>query len=61
MGRVGFLRGLHREERGAEAGINKLLILALVGVPLVVLLVAFGGKTKAWAIRLFNAVMSMGR
>jgi Flp pilus assembly pilin Flp len=37
------LRRLHRDEVGDE-GVNKILIIALIAVPLVIILVVFGGK-----------------
>ena len=36
------LRRLHHNETGAEEGMNKLLIFALVALPLLGLLIAFG-------------------
>lgn len=51
---------LHRDERGADEGINKLMIFALVALPLIALLIAFGGKIKTYAESLFNSTMGKG-
>lgn len=34
---------LHRDDRGADEGMNKLLIFGLVALPLLALLIFFGG------------------
>ncbi len=41
------LARFHRSEQGDE-GVNKILIIALVVVPLVIVLIVFGSKIKAW-------------
>ena len=40
-------RRLHRNEQGDE-GVNKTLIIALIGVPLVAVLVAFASSAADW-------------
>ena len=41
------LRHFGRDERGDE-GVNKILIIALVAVPLVIVLIVFGGEIVDW-------------
>lgn len=38
---------LHRDERGDE-GVNKILIIALIVVPLIIILLAFGRDIQVW-------------
>ena len=38
---------LHRDEQGDE-GVNKTLIIALIGVPLIAVLVTFGTAASGW-------------
>ncbi|MDH3591359.1 MAG: hypothetical protein OER88_05745 [Planctomycetota bacterium] len=41
------LRGFHRDEQGDE-GVNKILIIALIAVPLVIILIIFGKEIVQW-------------
>ncbi len=42
-------RELHRNETGAEEGMNKLLIFAIVALPLLALLIFFGKNIAQFA------------
>ena len=39
--------GLHRDEQGDE-GVNKVLIIALIAVPLIIVMIIFGREIAAW-------------
>ena len=41
------LRRLHRDDTGDE-GVNKILIIAMIVIPLVILLIVFRKKLKEW-------------
>ncbi len=41
------LRTFHRDEQGDE-GVNKILIIALIAVPLVIILIIFGKEIVQW-------------
>ena len=41
------LAGLHHDEQGDE-GVNKILIIALVAIPLIIVMVVFGGDIADW-------------
>ena len=41
------LAALHRDEQGDE-GVNKILIIALIAIPLVIILLVFGKKIAEW-------------
>jgi len=51
---------LHRNETGAEEGMNKLLIFALIALPLLMLLYAFGGEIIKLANDSFDAATGSG-
>ena len=44
---VSRLRALHRDERGDE-GVNKILIIALIAIPIVIVLILFGKQIVEW-------------
>ncbi len=53
LGSKDALRRFHQDEQGDE-GVNKILIIAMVAVPLIIVLIFFGGEIKkffveAWA------------
>jgi len=50
---VGMLRRLHGDERGAE-GLEKLLIVAAVVLPLLGLLIIFRNEIKTWVVDIWN-------
>ena len=49
------LSRFHRSEQGDE-GVNKILIIALIVVPLVVVLIAFGNKIKEWFMSAWESI-----
>lgn len=49
------LARFHTSEQGDE-GVNKILIIALVVVPLVIVLIVFGSKIKAWFQTAWNNI-----
>jgi hypothetical protein len=51
------IRHLHQNETGAEEGMNKLLIFALVAIPLIMLLIYFGRDIITKAQEQFGTVM----
>ena len=51
---------LHRNETGAEEGMNKLLIFALIALPLLMLLYAFGGEIIDMANESFDTATGGG-
>lgn len=49
-GRTGWARrlgGFHKDQQGDE-GVNKILIIALIVVPLVIIILIFGKKIAGW-------------
>lgn len=54
------LRRLHQNETGAEEGMNKLLIFALVALPLIGLLIYFGNEIVSTAQGAFSTVVGGG-
>ncbi len=50
-----FARRLHSDERGAE-GLEKLLIIAAVVLPLLGLLIYFSGEISDWSQSLWNTI-----
>jgi hypothetical protein len=50
-----------RDETGAEEGMNKLLIFALVALPLLALLIFFGGEIIDLAQEKWNEVVGGNR
>ena len=52
---VGLVRRLIREEQGAE-GMEKLLIVALIVLPLLGLLIIFKNSVWEWAVNRWNTV-----
>ena len=53
-------RQLHANETGAEEGMNKLLIFALVAIPLIILLISFGNQIVSTATAAFDGVIGSG-
>ncbi len=53
------LRRLHRDERGAE-GLEKLLIVAVIVLPLLGLLIVFRDRISGWAKGEWDAVVADG-
>jgi len=53
------LLALHRDERGAE-GLEKILILAAVALPLLALLIAFRKKINAWVNDIWETTADEG-
>jgi hypothetical protein len=51
---------LHRDEVGADEGMNKLLIFAMVALPLLALLIFFGGEIVTFAKEQFDTVFGGG-
>jgi Flp pilus assembly pilin Flp len=47
------LKKLHRDEAGAE-GLEKLLIIAAIVLPLLGLLIIFRNEIKEWVIQIWN-------
>jgi Flp pilus assembly pilin Flp len=47
------LKRLHRDERGAE-GLEKLLIIAAIVLPLLGLLIIFRDKIKDWVVEIWE-------
>jgi hypothetical protein len=54
------LAHLHRDDVGAEEGMNKLLIFAMVALPLLALLIFFGNKIVAFAQEQWETVFGGG-
>lgn len=50
---VNQLKRLHRDERGAE-GLEKLLIIAAVVLPLLGLLIIFRNEIKTWVVDIWK-------
>jgi Flp pilus assembly pilin Flp len=50
---VDVLKRLHRDERGAE-GLEKLLIVAAIVLPLLGLLIIFRNEIKDWVVDLWK-------
>jgi hypothetical protein len=50
----------HRNETGADEGMNKLLIFAMVALPLLALLIFFGGRIVTFAQEQFDTVFGDG-
>jgi len=50
---VNRLAALHRDEQGDE-GVNKILIIALIAIPLVIILLVFGKKIAEWFSEAWN-------
>ncbi len=47
------LKKLHRDERGAE-GLEKLLIVAAIVLPLLGLLIWFRDELRSWVVEIWN-------
>jgi len=62
MLRTAFERiaALHANETGAEEGMNKLLIFAMVALPLLALLIFFGNKIVDFAQQQWGTVYDGG-
>ena len=54
------LRELHANETGAEEGMNKLLIFAMVALPLLALLIFFGKEIVTFAQSQWESVFGGG-
>jgi hypothetical protein len=54
------LARLHRDETGADEGMNKLLIFGLVALPLLALLIFFGQEIVSTVTEAFNSVVGGG-
>jgi Flp pilus assembly pilin Flp len=52
---VNVLRRLYKDERGAE-GLEKLLIIAAIVLPLLGLLIAFRGNIADWVTSLWDQI-----
>jgi hypothetical protein len=50
------IRALHADETGAEEGMNKLLIFAMVALPLLALLIYFGKNIVEFAQSQFDSI-----
>ncbi len=57
---VRTLRALHADETGAEEGMNKLLIFAMVALPLLALLIFFGKQIVEFATQQFSDIAGQG-
>ena len=49
------LSRFHSNEQGDE-GVNKILIIAFVAIPLIIVIIIFGGKIKGWFGTSTNAI-----
>ena len=54
------IREFHRNEVGAEEGMNKLLIFAMVALPLLGLLIYFGKEIVKFATDQFSTIAGEG-
>jgi len=54
-GIINELKKLHRDERGAE-GLEKLLIIAAIVLPLLGLLIIFRNEIKDWVVDMWRTV-----
>jgi hypothetical protein len=54
------LANLHANDIGAEEGMNKLLIFAMVALPLLALLIFFGNKIVDFAQQQWSTVFDPG-
>jgi Flp pilus assembly pilin Flp len=54
------LKRLHRDERGAE-GLEKLLIIAAIVLPLLGLLIIFRNEIKDWVVDAWKVVAGEGK
>ena len=54
------IAAFHRNETGAEEGANKLLIFALVALPLLALLIIFGKDILDFAKSMYENVVGKG-
>jgi len=55
-----LLRRLHRDERGAE-GLEKLLIIAAIVLPLLGLLIIFRNEIRTWVVDIWKTVVGEGQ
>jgi len=55
-----LLKRLHRDERGAE-GLEKLLIIAAIVLPLLGLLIIFRNEIKNWVVEIWKTVAGEGQ
>ena len=51
---------LHRDDRGADEGMNKLLIFGLVALPLLALLIYFGQEIVTMVTNAFQTIVGSG-
>jgi hypothetical protein len=54
------MRKLHENEVGADDGLNKLLIFAMVALPLLALLIYFGKEIQEFAVNQFDEIFDGG-
>jgi Flp pilus assembly pilin Flp len=59
-GMMGRFVELHRDERGAE-GLEKLLIIAAIVLPLLGLLIIFRNEIKDWVVDAWKVVTGEGK
>jgi hypothetical protein len=57
---TGFLTRAHRDEAGADEGMNKLLIFGLVALPLLALLIFFGNDIVKQVKAAYDSVVGGG-
>ena len=53
LGSKEALRRFHEDEQGDE-GVNKILIIAMVAVPLIIVLIFFGGQIRDFFVNAWN-------
>lgn len=53
--RTSVFSRFHSNEQGDE-GVNKILIIAFVAIPLIIVIILFGGKIKGWFTTSTNAI-----
>ena len=57
---MNLIARIHHNENGADEGINKLAILALIAIPLILVLIYFGQTIKDAATTAFDSMMGSG-
>jgi hypothetical protein len=57
---AGFVARAHRDEAGADEGMNKLLIFGLVALPLLALLIFFGNDIVDTVKEAYDSVVGGG-
>jgi len=51
------LSAFHQDERGADEGINKLMIFALIALPLIAIIAGFGKQIVSYAKTQWSTTM----